>query len=49
VKIVMQQNNMILVNDMARQFIPGANVGNLLSVLLIVNTVIIKPAGATVV
>jgi hypothetical protein len=49
VKIVMQQNNMIPVRDMASQFIRSANVGNLLSVLLIGNTVIIKPAGAAMV
>jgi hypothetical protein len=45
----MQQNNMVLFHDMASQFIRGANVVNLLSVLIIVNTVIIKPAGATMV
>ena len=49
VKIVMQQNNMVQVRDMAGQFTYGANVGNLLSVLIIVNTVILKPAGATMV
>jgi hypothetical protein len=37
---------MVLFTDIANQFTRSANVGNLLSVLIIVNTVIIKPAGA---
>lgn len=40
---------MILFNDMASQFIRGANVGNLLSVLIIVITVIVEPSGAPMV
>lgn len=34
---------------MANQFIRSANVGNLVSVLLIVVILIVKPAGATMV
>jgi hypothetical protein len=37
---------MVTFNDMTSHFIRSANVGNLLYVLLIVVTGIIKPAGA---
>lgn len=33
-------------NDMTNQFIPNANVGNLVLVLIIVVTGLLKPAGA---
>lgn len=46
VKIVELQNNMVRFNDMANQFIPSANVGNLVLVLIIVVTGLLKPAGA---
>lgn len=42
----MRQNIMITTNDMINRFIPGANVGNLVNLLLVVIIVIIKPAGA---
>ena len=48
-KIVMQQNVMVLYNDMINRFIPHANVGNLVYSLLVVITVIIKPEGAIMV
>lgn len=40
---------MATLHDMTGQFIPGANVGNLLSVRLVVVTGIIKPDGALMV
>jgi hypothetical protein len=40
---------MVPINDIASQFIRSANVGNLVSVLLIVVTLIIKPSGAAMV
>lgn len=49
VKIVEKQNNMVAFNDMAKHFIPSANVGNMLFVLLVVISGILKPAGAIVV
>jgi hypothetical protein len=49
VKIVEKQNNMVAFYDIAKQFVPGANVGNMLFVLLIVLTGILKPAGAIMV
>ena len=49
VKIVDSQNIMATINDMTNRFDRGANVGNLVLVLLIVVTVIIKPAGACMV
>lgn len=48
-KIVEKQKIMVEFNDMAKQFIPVANVGNMLFVLLIVVTGILKPAGAIMV
>ena len=48
-KIVDLQNIMTAFNGMAKQFNPGANVGNLLFVLVVVLTGIIKPAGAIMV
>lgn len=42
----MRQNIMITTNDKINRFIPGANVGNLVNLLLVVIIVIIKPAGA---
>ncbi|HEU5148442.1 MAG TPA: hypothetical protein VFT90_17065 [Chryseosolibacter sp.] len=45
----MQQNIMVTTNDMMNRFIPHANVGNLVYSLLVVITVIIKPAGAIMV
>lgn len=44
-KIVDPQNIMATINDMANQFTRYANVGNLLIVLVIVLSGIIKPAG----
>jgi hypothetical protein len=49
VKIVKKQNNMVALNGMAKQFIPDANVGNMLLVRLGVITGILKPAGAIMV
>lgn len=49
VKIVVEQNIMVMFNDITNQFTRGANVGNLVYVLLIVVTVIIKPSGANMV
>lgn len=49
VKIVEMQNNMVMFNATARQFIPAANVGNMLFVRLGVITGILKPAGAIMV
>ena len=48
-KIVVQQNIMVTFNDITRQFIRTANVGNLVYVLLVVVTLIIKPEGAIMV
>lgn len=45
----MRQNIMVKHNDMINRFIPHANVGNLVYSLLVVITVIIKPAGAIMV
>jgi hypothetical protein len=49
VKIVEKQNNMVALNGMAKQFIPGANEGNMLLVRLGVITGILKPSGAIMV
>jgi len=49
VKIVEKQNNMVAFNGIAKQFIPVANVGNMLFVRLGVITGILKPAGAIMV
>lgn len=46
VKIVVLQNKMVRFNDMTNQLIPNANVGNLVLVLIIVVTGLLKPAGA---
>lgn len=48
-KIVDAQNIMATNNDMTNQFDRDANVGNLVLVLLIVVSGIIKPAGACLV
>ncbi|MEX1238642.1 MAG: hypothetical protein WEB30_02965 [Cyclobacteriaceae bacterium] len=48
-KIVKKQNNMVALNGMAKQFIPDANVGNMLFVRLGVITGILKPSGAIMV
>ena len=40
---------MVMFDDITNRFIHSANVGNLVSVLLIVITLIIKPAGAIMV
>ena len=46
VKIVVLQNIMARFSDMTHQFIPSANVGNLVFMRLVVLTGIIKPVGA---
>ena len=45
----MLQNNMKLINTLTSHFNCGAIVGNLVSVLLIVIILVIKPAGAIMV
>jgi hypothetical protein len=40
---------MVMLNDITNRFTHNANVGNLVYVLLVVVTVIIKPAGAIMV
>jgi hypothetical protein len=49
VTIVVQQNIMKLFNGIANHFIRHANVRNLVSVLIIVIILLVKPAGAIMV
>jgi hypothetical protein len=49
VKIVLSQKKMKLFNTITNQLNPSANVSDLVSVLVIVIIILLKPSGATMV